>query len=99
MKYTRCGAPNGMNALPALLCNQTTQISKQTCNSFSNWPNYLPERLRMTFSPAYDPVNPLIVQSDRTLLVETQNERFEAARAAIAPFAELEKSPEYIHTY
>jgi DNA excision repair protein ERCC-3 len=47
----------------------------------------------------YNPTNPLIVQSDRTLLLETQGERFAAARDAIAPFAELEKSPEYIHTY
>ncbi len=47
----------------------------------------------------YTPANPLIVQSDRTLLLETQSERFAAARDAIAPFAELEKSPEYIHTY
>jgi DNA excision repair protein ERCC-3 len=49
--------------------------------------------------PSYDPANPLIVQGDRTLLLETQSARFEAARDAIAPFAELEKSPEYIHTY
>src|SRR5262245_50953749 len=53
----------------------------------------------MTQPPSYDPANPLIVQSDRTLLLETQGQRFEAARDAIAPFAELEKSPEYIHTY
>jgi DNA excision repair protein ERCC-3 len=53
----------------------------------------------MTHSPTYDPANPLIVQGDRTLLLEVQNERFAAAREAIAPFAELEKSPEYIHTY
>jgi DNA excision repair protein ERCC-3 len=49
--------------------------------------------------PTYDAANPLIVQSDRTLLLETLGPRFEAARSAIAPFAELEKSPEYIHTY
>jgi DNA excision repair protein ERCC-3 len=48
---------------------------------------------------AYNPSNPLIVQGDRTLLLETQNPHFDAARDAIAPFAELEKSPEYIHTY
>lgn len=48
---------------------------------------------------SYTPTNPLIVQSDRTLLLETQNPSFAAARDAIAPFAELEKSPEYIHTY
>src|SRR5215470_7828929 len=53
----------------------------------------------VTQPPSYDPTNPLIVQGDRTLLLETQSERFEAARDAIAPFAELEKSPEYIHTY
>jgi DNA excision repair protein ERCC-3 len=47
----------------------------------------------------YNPQNPLIVQGDRTLLLEVQNPRFEATRDAIAPFAELEKSPEYIHTY
>ncbi|GAB4116655.1 MAG: DEAD/DEAH box helicase [Roseiflexaceae bacterium] len=48
---------------------------------------------------SYDPTNPLIVQSDRTLLLEAQNPKAIAARDAIAPFAELEKSPEYIHTY
>src|SRR2546423_8069182 len=54
---------------------------------------------RMTLPPTYAPANPLIVQRDRTLLLEVQNARFAAAREAIAPFAELEKSPEYIHTY
>jgi len=48
---------------------------------------------------AYDPRNPLIVQSDRSLLLEVHNPLYEAARAAISPFAELEKSPEHIHTY
>ena len=43
--------------------------------------------------------NPLIVQSDRTLLLDVHAERAEEARAAIIPFAELEKSPEHIHTY
>jgi len=43
--------------------------------------------------------NPLIVQSDKSLLLEVQNDRYEAARDALARFAELEKSPEYIHTY
>jgi DNA excision repair protein ERCC-3 len=43
--------------------------------------------------------NPLIVQSDRTLLLDVHAERCEEARAAILPFAELEKSPEHIHTY
>ncbi len=47
----------------------------------------------------YKPENPIIVQSDRSLLLEVRNPLFEAARAAIGPFAELEKSPEHIHTY
>ena len=47
----------------------------------------------------YDPSNPLIVQGDRTVLVEVDNPRYTAARDALAPFAELEKSPEHIHTY
>lgn len=48
---------------------------------------------------SYDPTNPLIVQGDRTILVEVDNPRYTAARDALAPFAELEKSPEHIHTY
>src|SRR5215213_9319618 len=47
----------------------------------------------------YDPTNPLIIQGDRTILVEVNNPRYAAARDALAPFAELEKSPEHIHTY
>jgi DNA excision repair protein ERCC-3 len=47
----------------------------------------------------HDPLNPLIVQGDRTILVEVDNPRYEQARDAIAPFSELVKSPEHIHTY
>src|ERR1043165_8772480 len=47
----------------------------------------------------YDPLNPLIGQGDRTVLVEVDNPRYTEARDALAPFAELEKSPEHIHTY
>ena len=42
---------------------------------------------------------PLIVQSDKTLLLEIAHPDAPAARANIAPFAELERSPEHIHTY
>lgn len=42
---------------------------------------------------------PLIVQSDRSILLETDGPRFEDARDGIAAFAELVKSPEHIHTY
>lgn len=47
----------------------------------------------------YDPTNPLIIQGDRSILVEVNNPKYAAARDALAPFAELEKSPEHIHTY
>jgi DNA excision repair protein ERCC-3 len=50
-------------------------------------------------APNYDPTNPLIVQGDRSVLVEVDNPRYAEARDALAPFAELEKSPEHIHTY
>jgi DNA excision repair protein ERCC-3 len=46
-----------------------------------------------------DPANPLIVHADRTVVLETFHPRSEAARVAIAPFAELERSPEHLHTY
>src|SRR6478735_118534 len=52
-----------------------------------------------TPAPTYDPTNPLFVQPDRSILLETFNPRYAEARDAIAPFAELEKSPEHIHTY
>ena len=42
---------------------------------------------------------PLIVQSDKTLLLEVEHPQYHEARAAIAPFAELERSPEHVHTY
>ncbi|MCX7444253.1 DEAD/DEAH box helicase [Corynebacterium sp. P7003] len=42
---------------------------------------------------------PLIVQSDKTVLLETGHENADAARAALAPFAELERAPEHVHTY
>src|SRR5438445_5905590 len=47
----------------------------------------------------YDANNPLIVQGDRSVLAEVDNPRYTEARDALAPFAELEKSPEHIHTY
>ncbi|GAA1490054.1 DNA repair helicase XPB [Brachybacterium sacelli] len=42
---------------------------------------------------------PLIVQSDKSLLLEVSHPRAQAARAAIAAFAELERAPEHVHTY
>lgn len=43
--------------------------------------------------------NPLIVQSDRTLLLDVHAVRAEECRKALIPFAELVRSPEHLHTY
>lgn len=42
---------------------------------------------------------PLIVQSDKTLLLEVDHPAAADCRRAIAPFAELERAPEHVHTY
>ena len=42
---------------------------------------------------------PLIVQSDRTVLLEVAHPAAEDARHDLAVFAELERAPEHIHTY
>ena len=42
---------------------------------------------------------PLIVQSDKTVLLEVDHPKADEARAALAPFAELERAPEHVHTY
>ncbi|MDT0328926.1 DNA repair helicase XPB [Nocardiopsis lambiniae] len=41
----------------------------------------------------------LIVQSDKTLLLEVDHELADECRRTIAPFAELERAPEHVHTY
>lgn len=46
-----------------------------------------------------NPQNPLIVQSNSTILLEVNNPLFVDARNAIGQFAHLDKSPEYIHSY
>lgn len=48
---------------------------------------------------SYIPENALIVQSDRSVLLEVHSPKAGEAREAIAPFTELIKSPEHIHTY
>ncbi|QNE89140.1 DEAD/DEAH box helicase [Corynebacterium incognita] len=42
---------------------------------------------------------PLIVQSDKTVLLEVDHPQAGLARLALAPFAELERAPEHVHTY
>ncbi len=46
-----------------------------------------------------NPTNPIVVQSDKSILLEVDNSLYADARDALARFAELEKSPEHIHTY
>nr|WP_199333257.1 DNA repair helicase XPB [Corynebacterium diphtheriae] len=41
----------------------------------------------------------MIVQSDKTVLLEVDHPRAQEARIALAPFAELERAPEHVHTY
>ena len=48
---------------------------------------------------AIGPENALIVQSDCSVLLDVHAPRAAEAQAALAPFAELVKSPEHIHTY
>ena len=48
---------------------------------------------------SYVPENPLVAQSDHSLLLETMSPRYEEARDALLGFAELVKSPEYVHTW
>ncbi|MDY3130164.1 MAG: DNA repair helicase XPB [Treponema sp.] len=43
--------------------------------------------------------NPLIVQGDRSLLLDVHAPKADECRNALIPFAELEKSPEHLHTY
>jgi len=47
----------------------------------------------------YNPSNPLIIQSDGTILLEVDNPKFREARDLLSGFAHLEKSPEHIHSY
>ncbi len=46
-----------------------------------------------------DPTNPIIVQGDHSVLLETMSPRYEEARDELLAFAELVKNPEYVHTW
>ncbi len=46
-----------------------------------------------------NPNGAIIVQSNMEIMVEVDAPTYEAARDAIAPFTELVKSPEHLHTY
>ncbi len=44
-------------------------------------------------------LKPLIIQGDRSILLDVHTPESDDARFALIPFTELEKSPEHIHTY
>ena len=48
---------------------------------------------------SYRPDNPLMIQSDMTVLLEVNHPDYDTIRDRLGSFAELEKSPEFIHTY
>lgn len=54
-------------------------------------------KLFIMFNRNYD--NPVVVQSDYSLLLDIHHPDSEKARIILAPFCELHKSPEHIHTY
>jgi DNA excision repair protein ERCC-3 len=56
-------------------------------------------RLRSVPTMQYVPDNPIVVQSDLTILLEVLSPRYAEARDALLAFAELIKSPEYMHTW
>lgn len=60
-------------------------------------PKTLNREIKQNKMPMYE--NPLIIQSDRTLLLDVHAPRAEECRNALIPFAELVKSPEHLHTY
>lgn len=43
--------------------------------------------------------NPLMIQSDRTILLDVHAPLAEECKMALIPFSELERSPEHLHTY
>jgi DNA excision repair protein ERCC-3 len=62
-------------------------------------PSHYPGSVTPSCDTGPVPEGPLIVQSDKTLLLEVDHPDAQACRMAIAPFAELERSPEHVHTY
>lgn len=47
----------------------------------------------------FTPDHPVVVQADGSILVDAHHPRYEDARAALAPYAEIVSAPEHVHTY
>ena len=70
-----------------------------TRNRYYNTCSDLATSFETRVDVSYIPQNPIIVQGDKSVLLEVDNEHYQDARDVLARFAELEKSPEYVHTY
>jgi DNA excision repair protein ERCC-3 len=79
-----------------------TTTRRTSSNDFADTRTAFPvdrEQLDVGRATVTDPANPLIVQSDMSVLMEVASPRAAEARSNLARFAELEKAPEHIHTY
>ena len=107
-----CSEPRCDNVFVDTSPNQSRRYCSDRCSSRANVAAFRARRRpsRWTHRPPTEPRRrpredhrmndgPLIVQSDKTLLLEVDHPAAAEARKAIAPFAELERSPEHIHTY
>ena len=92
-----CAASPCTNVYVDTSPNQSRRYCSDRCSSRANVAAYRARQKAVACCRMND--GPLIVQSDKTLLLEVDHERASDCRKAIAPFAELERSPEHIHTY
>ncbi len=80
-------------------CACRSRMGQRRGNARACRPARHPDRLVLAEEPTSMTDGPLIVQSDKTLLLDVDHPRAIDARRAIAPFAEFERAPEHIHTY
>ena len=86
--------PSGPGLLAGTRTGHGTQLSAASLQSTPRLVEALHgSRMQM------NPTNPVIVQGDGKVLLETRHPRFDEARDFLARFAELESSPDLLHTY
>ncbi len=108
-RHQSARSPSRRRASAAAACAGATAppTSSAPCRCRASSASVRPERpVTEASDPARAPVDsipmadgPLIVQSDRTVLLEVAHPDAESARHELAIFAELERAPEHIHTY
>jgi DNA excision repair protein ERCC-3 len=69
------------------------------CNSAGRRETPVTDAVNVASRPSVSSDRAVIVQGDRSVLVEVDHPDYERARALLARFAEIEKSPEHVHTY